>query len=173
MAENRVNKSNKTTGIILILVGIVLLLAQFGRFRWENLWPLFLIVGGGFFFLGFFSNRENYGLLMPASVLTVIGLFFLYSNSGRWDQMEVLWPTFVLAPGIGFVLMYIFAPKGNSFWIPASILLIIALVFYARFWLLLRYWPVILIVLGVYLLIKAGRRVTDQDPQDPVDFTKT
>ncbi len=171
MAENQTNKSNFITGLLLILLGVFLLSAQFGYICWENLWPFFLIVGGILFFLGFLLNRRNFGLLMPGSVLTVIGLLFLYTNAGRWYEMEHLWPTFVLAPGIGFILMYLSGPKGNGLWIPAIILCTIALVFYARFWFIFRYWPVILIAVGLYILINANKRKPKSESKDPVDFT--
>ena len=171
MVGNQSNKSNFITGLVLILLGIFMLSAQFGLICWENLWPFFLIVGGVLFLLGFLMNRNNYGLLMPASVLTIIGLLFLYTNTGRWYEMENLWPTFVLAPGIGFVLMYMFGPKGNGLWIPAAILLTIALIFYARFWLVFRYWPVILIAIGLYILISANKKKPKLESKDPVDFT--
>ncbi|MDO9548996.1 MAG: hypothetical protein Q7J65_08555 [Candidatus Marinimicrobia bacterium] len=171
MAENQTNKSNFITGFLLILLGIFLLSAQFGYICWGNLWPFFLIIGGVLFFLGFLLNRRNYGLLMPGSVLTVIGLLFLYTNAGRWYEMENFWPTFVLAPGIGFVLMFLFGPKGNALWIPAAILCTIALVFYARFWRIFQYWPIVLILIGLYIIFSGIWGKDSKGPEDPVDFT--
>jgi hypothetical protein len=171
MAENQVNKSNLVAGIVLILIGIFFLAAQFGFVCWENLWPFILIIGGMLFFIGFLTNRSNFGLLMPGSILTITGLLFLYTNAGHWYAMENLWPTFIVAPGIGFVLMYLFGPKGNGLWIPALILIILALIFYAEFWRIFHFWPIILIVAGLYILVTAGRKSQKSDSKDPVDFT--
>ncbi|MBN2600408.1 MAG: hypothetical protein JXR87_00290 [Candidatus Marinimicrobia bacterium] len=171
MTENPTHKSHFITGLLLILLGIFLLSAQFGYICWENLWPFFLIIGGILFFLGFLQDHRKYGLLMPASILTITGVLFLYTNADHWYEMEYLWPTFILAPGIGFVLMFLFGPKGNTLWIPATILLTMALIFYARFWLIFRYWPVILIVVGVYILINASKKKPDSESKDPLDFT--
>lgn len=161
------NKSNFVWGVLLILIGIFLLAAQFGYICWDNLWPFILIIGGGLFLFGFLANRDNYGLLMPGSILTIVGFLFLYTNAGRWDALEDLWPTFILAPGVGFILMYLFGPKGNALWIPAVILTVMALVFYAQFWQLFRLWPVILIVVGLYILIQAGRRDRQPERKEP------
>jgi len=171
MTENRINRPNFITGLLLILLGLFFLGAQLGYICWENLWPLILIIGGALFFLGFFLNPKHYGLLMPGSVLTIVGLLFLYTNSGRWYAMEYLWPIVILAPGIGFVLMYLFGPKRNGFWIPAVILVTMALIFFVRFWCVLRYWPVILILIGFYILINAGKKKARAESKGSADIS--
>ncbi len=173
MTEQKNKRSDSILGILLILFGFFLLSAQFGWISWENIWPVFLIVGGIMFYLGFLANRNNYGLLMPGSILTVIGVLFLYTSAHNWHQMEVLWPTFILAPGIGFVLMYIFGPKGNGLWIPAGILIIIALVFYAQFSCFFRYWPVILIIIGIFIIFNGMDKKSKSKSKDTIDFTDT
>jgi hypothetical protein len=171
MSEQAKNHSNYTVGIFLILLGVFFLCVQLGFVNWDNFWPLILIVGGLLFFLGFLVNHKNFGLLMPGTILLVIGVLFIYTNQGYWHRMDELWPTFVLAPGLGFLLMFIFGPKGNSLWIPATVLIVLACLFYGRLWGIFRYWPVILIAVGLYLLVKGLNIQKGPASQDPSDFT--
>jgi len=152
MSKRQVTHSSYVLGIFLIILGAFILIIQSGYVYWGNFWPFILIIGGMLFFFGFFLNRKNFGLLMPGSILLIIGVLFLYTSHNHWHCMEQLWPTFVLAPGVGFLLMFLFAPKGNALWIPGSILVTLALIFYARFCCFFRYWPIVLILVGLYLI---------------------
>lgn len=171
MSEQPKNRSNYTVGIVLILLGIFFLCVQLGFVNWDNFWPFVLIVGGLLFYLGFLVNRRNFGLLMPGTILLVIGFLFFYTNQGHWYRMDELWPTFILAPGLGFILMYIFGPKGNTLWIPATVLIVLACLFYSRLWGIFRYWPVILILVGLYLLVRGLNFPKEPKSTDPADFT--
>ena len=172
MSEQAKYHSNYTVGIILILLGVFFLCVQLELVNWESFWPLILIVGGLLFYLGFLVNRRNFGLLMPGTILLVIGVLFFCTNQGYWNRMEELWPTFILAPGLGLVLMYIFGPKGNALWIPATVLIVLACLFYGRSWGIFRYWPVVLIAVGLYLLVKGFNLPKEPTSKDQADFTK-
>jgi len=147
------SRTNWFGGLFLILLGMLILLVQFDYFNWSELWPLILIGLGLLFLVGFFINRINYGLLMPSMILLIIGTLFLYMERTSWYNMDRLWPTFVMAPGVGFFFMYFFGPQNNRLWIPGTILITIAALFFAGEWSIFRYWPVILILLGIYLIV--------------------
>jgi hypothetical protein len=168
MTENR-SGSNYVLGMFLILLGILILLIQLNRIDWENFWPFILIAIGLLFILGFFLNRRNYGLLMPGSIFLIVGGLFLYMTQSSWREMEYLWPTFILAPGIGFLLMFLFGEAHNKLWVPGVILLAFSVAFYARAWDFLRYWPILLIVIGIYLIVRTVGPKTDSKEGD---FTK-
>jgi len=110
-------------GFILIALGILLLLPKFTDISMRQLWPLIVLGGGILFFVGFFVNRTDYGLLMPGSILTVSGLLFAYCTYEGWYTMSDLWPFFLVAPGLGFALMYLFGKREQGLLIPAGILL--------------------------------------------------
>lgn len=141
-------------GIILIVIGIFILLVQAGTIQGENFWTLLIAGIGIAFFAGYLMNREQFGLLMPGSILTIIGVLFFYLAQTDWDQMEFLWPTFILAPGIGFFLMNFATGGKKKFYIPGLILTVVAIAFYIRFWQILQFWPYLLIAIGLYLVLK-------------------
>lgn len=153
MAKQNSSVSNLMLGVFLILLGIFILLIQIGRFTWYDFWPILITAAGLLFIIGFFINKENYGLLMPGSILLIIGILFLYLTQSHWYYMENLWPTFILAPGIGFFMMHFFGPKKDKLWIPGMILVLLSVIFYAQFCFYFRYWPIILILLGIYLIL--------------------
>jgi uncharacterized membrane protein HdeD (DUF308 family) len=154
MVEKRSSKANLFTGITLIILGIVFALIQYSNLRWDNFWPLILVAGGILFFTRFLMDRSNYSSLMPGSILLIIGILFFYLTLTSWSKMEYLWPTFILAPGIGFLLIYIFNPEKNNSWVAAVILILLAIVFYAQFFTKSEIWPIFLIIIGLYLIIK-------------------
>ncbi len=158
MAKKNSSKPNLAFGIFLIILGLFILLIQNSRFTWGDSWPLIIIAAGLLFFIGFFINKINYGLLMPGSILLIIGVLFLYLTQMGWYHMENLWPTFLLAPGIGFFMMCFFGPKKNKLWIPGTILVLLSVIFYAQFCFYFRYWPVILILLGLYLIFSQTKK---------------
>jgi len=151
--------SNIIIGIGLIILGLIFLSENFGyvEFDFGQIWPVFVILGGVGFWLGFLQDRKNYGLIMPATILTVYGLLFLYCSYDGWYNMQYLWPWFMIGPGIGFFFMYSFGEKDRGLLVPAGILSGIGLLFLFRHTGLLRYWPVILIIVGLVLILKHYR----------------
>jgi len=165
IAERNSYKPNLYLGIFLIITGLFILLIQNSHFTWGYSWPLIVIAAGLLFFIGFFINKENYGLLMPGSILLIIGILFLYFTQMGWYHIEDLWPTFILAPGVGFFMMCFFGSKKNKLWIPGTILVLLAIIFYAQFCYYFRYWPVILILLGLYLIFSEtkNKKITENN----------
>ena len=164
---NTTGRSNLFSGILLILLGVILFLGQFVYLHWYDSWPLLIIGIGVLFLAGFALDLTNYGLLMPASILLITGTLFLYLDRTTWHNMSYLWPTFILAPGIGFIFMFFFGPAKNHLWFPGILLITIAALFYAEQWDYLRYWPVLLILLGIYLLVERRPRVNPKSTCEP------
>ena len=152
-------KSQLTWGIFLILLGVVFLLGNISRVGMDTLWPIFPLAVGLMFFIGYFHDRKNYGLLMPGSILVVVGLLFFYCNFAGWWRMETLWPVFILAPAVGFVAMHWGGAKewGISMLIPAGILGGIAVIFLFLSTGVGDYWPVFLILAGILLILFHGK----------------
>lgn len=164
-----VNTKSLIAGLVLIVAGLVILGNNLGFFdiSFRFIWPWFLIIGGGLFLVGWMADRENYGLLMPASILLVYGFLFLYSVYGDW-RIGNLWPFFLIGPGLGFLLMYFFGKKEEGLLIPAGILLGLGLIFLIGRGTPRFFWPILLIIVGLFLLFKA-RRAELMAPAPPVE----
>ena len=147
-------------GLALIIMGVLFLSDNFGYLDLDFavLWPLVLIAAGGGFWIGYFQNRKNYGMLMPGTILIVYGLIFWFCAENGWYQMHYLWPGFMIGPGLGFFMLYLFGEKEKGLLIPAGILTGLGLIFFVGFSDFSSYWPVILIAVGLYLIYKHYRQ---------------
>ncbi len=141
-------------GIMLIILGVLFLIANFANVHLDALWPVFVLGPGVAFIVMFFRDRNNYGVLMPGTILTVIGALFFACTVYGWDQMEHLWPLFIMAPGLGFVMMYLFGKHERGLLIPAGILTGLGLVFLLDANESEYLWPGVLILVGLLFLVR-------------------
>lgn len=155
-----INKS-VVPGITLIVLGIIFLLPNFTSLEARDLWPILILGPGILFYIMFFQDRTNYGLLMPATVLTASGLLFFYCVSEGWHMMRTLWPIMMIAPGAAFMLMYIWGKKENALLVPGIVLTLLGGLFLIAATDYDYLWPVALIVLGIVLLFGARRKNPD------------
>lgn len=160
------DKRTNILGLIMIILGLIFLLDNLNilRFEFFMLWPLLVILGGTGFWLGFLTNRKNLGLIMPGTILIIYGALFMYCALTDWDYMRILWPVFLLGPGIGFFLMYAFSEKKDrGLLLPGGILTLLSLLFAFSHLNYLRYWPVILIIIGIVLLLRPSKKKNEGD----------
>jgi hypothetical protein len=146
------------TGMALITIGAIFLLPNFTSLTLRDLWPILMFGPGILFFAGFLSDRNNYGLLMPGSILTTYGLLFLTCSIFGWEEMELLWPAFILGPGAGFLLMYFFGKKELGLLIPGAIFSTLALLFFFHTTRYGEFWPLIIIAAGVLLILNSRKK---------------
>ncbi len=99
--QNRKNYGLLMPGTILIIYGLLFwYCANAGWYNMQYLWPVFLFGPGlGFFMLYLFGDKEK-GLLIPAGILTGLGLIFLFSFS----NLSLYWPLILI--GVGIYLIY-------------------------------------------------------------------
>ncbi len=161
-----------TGGIILIGLGVLALLAQFtnGTFLGE-LWPLIVIGIGLLFFVGMFVRGKGAGgLAVPGSIVTTVGLLLLFQNTfDRWDTWAYAWGLIIAAVGVGIFIGgawdgnagsrrsgAILAVVGLGLFVAFGAFFELGLSQFQRFAEL--FWPVVLIVLGILLILRRNRR---------------
>jgi len=150
---------NYLFGLLLLLIGVLLILSNFGVIEivWDNLWPLFLLIPGMLFELGYFISRKDAGLLVPGGILTTYGLLFLvYVNYG-WHLMDILWPLFPLGVAIGLFQLYLFGGREKGLLIPVGILGVISLFFLVDSLLFIDFKlfaGILLILIGIWIIFK-------------------
>ena len=157
------HKSGIVGGIILILLGLLFLASEIfpDLFSfWE--WPFIIILVGLVFLLWAVIGGVG-GLAIPGSIVAGIGGILYYQNAynawGTWSFIWALIPSFV---GVGIMLSgLIDRDFKNRFFGGLSLLVISAILFFAfgSFFGMTpeisKYWPVLLVVLGLISLIKA------------------
>lgn len=153
-------------GLILILVGLLLLVIQFMPGWSERIfspynWPLLIVGAGGIFLLLGLLTRAP-GLVIPACIIGGIGGLLYWQNlTGNWESWAYAWTLIPGFSGVGTVLLGLLTRnrhtiQGGLWTIFGSLvaLAIFGLIFGAegRF---LQYWPLLLIILGFWLLVQA------------------
>ena len=155
-------KINYLFGLFLLIIGVLLILANFGAIEiaWDNLWPLFLLIPGIFFELSYFIYRKDAGLLVPGGILITYGLLFSINVIFGWHLMDNLWPIFPLGVAIGLFQLYLFGGREKGLLIPVGILGAVSLFFlinnliYVDFRLLAG---ILLVLIGIWIIFKKAK----------------
>ncbi len=153
-------------GVILVATGAGLLARRFLPFGWEQ--ALLLALGLAFGILGIV--RRGYGSLVVGMVLLSIGAGLILGDRHALGVARVHW--MMLCLGLAFVAVYLIAlmlQMKKHWWplVPAAVLLLLggndtlwrmhylpeSLVHVIQAW-----WPVVLVVFGVALLVRAYRK---------------
>ncbi len=160
--------SSLLAGLLLLLVGGILLYNQLNPGVLANYlpkefsWPWY-VIGTGAVFLFFALLTGTGGLAVPGSVIGTIGLILLYQNqTGDWESWAFAWILIPAGVGLGIILSSLIEGHMRSA-VPGLWLLGIDLVIFMIFWaifrrdsmLFARYWPVLLIALGVFVLLQS------------------
>ena len=160
---DRGRRTSIVGGAILILIGGFLFAAQilpdFFPSFWQIIsWP-WIIIGIGLFLLVLGAAIGEPGLAVPATIVGGIGSILAYQwYTGDWDSWSYIWTLIPGFVGLGMVLMNLMGGKETSLKDGGTLILIsfIMLTVFGSFFgfvgLAGKYWPVLLILLGLYLM---------------------
>ncbi|MFZ6036030.1 MAG: LiaF transmembrane domain-containing protein [Patescibacteria group bacterium] len=149
--------SRSIIGACILVVGALLLLNQFGIApNLGFLWPIFLLVPGVLFYVGYYQKRssaDNFGLLIPGTILIIYSLYFFINQATDYRFAGELSFMFILGVSLAFFAAY-YLPTSHrrGLLIPAWILLGISIINFLGAISSWDWWPILLIVLGIYLL---------------------
>lgn len=166
MMERR-SRSSSLGGVLLIVLGLFFLVYQVmpERLNWfqiEMSWPVIVItVGMGLMLFGLLVGAP--GMAVPASIVSGIGLILYWQNlTGNWDSWAYIWTLIPGFVGIGVILAGLFGEGKLRDAIAGGLwLILISLVMFSIFGSFLGgmdlfgpYWPALLILLGIMLMVK-------------------
>jgi len=157
-------------GILLVSLGFLLILLNTFNINYNRFaWPFFIIVPGVLMFIVALVIEESFGkvLIIPASIITAVGLLLLYQNStNHWESWAYAW-TLVGPVSIGLgQCIYGSLKKQTEMMKFGSKLLIVGLVMFSLGFVFFELivgisgfglgnsgWPLLLIGLGVLLVV--------------------
>lgn len=158
-------RSSIVAGLIMILVGALFLLINLfpnvaARLDVARQWPLIIVALGGLFLLGALLGTPP--LAMPGSIVTGIGGILYYQNlTGNWASWAYIWTLIPGFVGIGIILTNLLGARTRSQFREGGRLLVISAVLFVIFSAFFnglgglgQYWPVLLILAGVWLLFR-------------------
>jgi len=168
------NRGAAAIGATLILVGLFFLIAQWvpglkALLGIEYSWPL-IVIGVGVFLalIGLLTGAPE--TLIPAAIVGGIGGILYWQNlTGNWGSWSYVWTLIPGFVGLGMVLAAFFRGtqhRARQLLTGGLWQVVISLVLFGVFgsflggppW-LTRYWPVGIILLGIIVLLRPGRRV--------------
>ena len=153
-------------GLLLMAAGAWLLAGTLGV-RLPGLitlWPAVLIAFGLTFLIQFFATgRRSEGLVFTGVAGTLLGVFFLAFTLGplAWSALGRWWPMFVVIAGLAFLAQWLARTAERGLLITALMALAVGLTALALTLGLIRtdiseqvarWWPLVLILLGLALL---------------------
>jgi hypothetical protein len=163
---DRRTRSNLVGGLILLVLGMVFLAGQiFPDFNiWinaERSWPLFIVAVGILLFIFGLIVGEP-GMAVPASIVGGIGGLLYWQNAtGNWTSWAYAWALIPGFVGVGTLIAAILGshPRqsrrdGINLIVISAVLFIVFGSFFGGFNVLGVYWPVLLIILGLFLLLR-------------------
>ncbi|MBN1561007.1 hypothetical protein JW998_12210 [candidate division KSB1 bacterium] len=173
------NYSSLTIGLIFILAGAGLLLDRMRLFDfgWKEIYPVIFLLIAVFSFINAFSGQRNSAFWGGA--FGALGVFFFLRNFELipFYWFNEFWPLFLLAPGVGFITLFIFNPRDWGVLIPGVILGGLGLLFildsldliqdlfsivFDAIW---TYWPLVLVLIGIGLILSSCKRKETDDRQ--------
>ena len=156
-------RSSLAAGLVLILLGAWFLVSQWvPALRIWVSWPL-IIVGVGALLLIIGLATGVPAMAIPACIVGGIGgLLYWQNTTGNWESWTYAWTLIPGFVGVGTILSGLLGEEPRQsvrggFWLIAISLALFA--FFGSFLggpnLLGSYWPVLLILLGLLLLVRS------------------
>lgn len=153
-------------GLILVLLGGWLLALQIvpgleTLIDVEFSWPLFIIAAGVILLIfGLVTGAP--GMAVPACIVGGIGVLLYYQNAtGNWESWSYAWALIPGFVGIGAILAGILGENprqsirdGLNMIVISAVLFVVFGSLFGGLNLLGDYWPVLLILLGLWILVQ-------------------
>ncbi len=165
---SKARRSDLIFGIIILLIGAWFLAAQFNLLPGLNQimnvqyqWPLIVIGVGVFLFLLGLLLRAP-GMSVPACIVGGIGGILYWSNAtSSWGAWSYLWTLIIGFVGVGIILSTLLGGGERKGYIEGLRLILISVILFVIFVMLtsgqsylLKYWPVLVVLAGIWIIIQ-------------------
>ena len=159
---NTKKRTSVTGGLLLILIGAALLTIQIlPGFHIQFSWP-WIVIAVGLFLLTIGAATGEPGMAIPACIVGGIGGILAYQNAtGDWFSWNYVWALIPGFVGVGILLAKLLGGEKDTSLGDAAWLILISLILFAVFGSFFgslgvvgTYWPALLILLGLILLIR-------------------
>lgn len=160
-------KKNTTSiaGIILIVLGVILIFRRYHIFHFDFLRSYGLFLVGILFLLNGIVHSSSQRIYF-SSALTLVGLYYILDILNViYAERQLNLAAYTLIAGLSFYPVFIFGKKKLNSLLFANFVTLIGLMF--LFWhfeiikhqffirLVDRYWPLIIVIFGIILVISA------------------
>jgi len=156
-------------GVFLILIGLGIFFDKLNlfAFTWSRLWPIGLIIIGIWATVSAFIYNQR-GKIFAGTFIFLFGILYFLKNYNYISlRHDIFLPALMIVIGLSFFMLFVFEPKDWGVLIPSLIFICIGLLitftrlgylFYYEVWdFLAIYWPIILILIGISMLISKGK----------------
>lgn len=164
MEKNR--RGSLAIGLILILLGGWFFLGELvpGLQSWIDVqlsWPM-MVIGTGALFLIAAMLTGIPGLAVPAAIIGGIGgLLYWQNQTGNWESWAYAWTLIPGFVGVGIIVSGLLGKQPGKALREGLNVIVVSLILFALFGSFLGgrnifgpYWPVLLILLGLWLLVR-------------------
>lgn len=161
-------RSSIIGGAILIVTGTLFLLVRLfpevaTQIDFTRHWPLIVVAVGGLFLISALAGSPP--LALPGSIIAGIGGILYYQNlTGNWASWAFAWALIPGFVGVGTLLMGLLnrqmrfgVREGGRLIVISLILFVIFGAFFGGLGTLGGYWPVLLILIGAWILFRSRR----------------
>ena len=159
-------RSSLAGGVLLVLLGVFFLVLQLvpglrQALQVEFTWP-WIVIAVGVFLLVFGLLVGAPGMAVPACIVAGIGGLLLYQNTtGNWESWAYAWALIPGFVGVGVILAGLLGDRTSGSLSGGAWLIVISIVLFVVFGSFLGgqnilgpYWPALLVILGVLLLLR-------------------
>jgi hypothetical protein len=165
-------RSDLVFGIILLLIGGWFLAASFNLvpdlkeiINIQYQWPLIVFGVGVFLFLLGLLTR-NPGMSVPACIVSGIGAILYWTNmTGNWPAWSFLWTLIPGFAGVGIIISTLLGGEDKKGYREGLKLVLISAILFILFIMLfsgqgyfIKYWPVLVILAGIWIIIQTFLR---------------
>jgi hypothetical protein len=164
-----VNKARKNTintffPFLLIFIGLFLLAYNFRSLPifWEYFWPIVMTILGLYFLIDWIFNQTKKSIIAGIS-MSLIGVYLLISYLEILPDYIKGWPTFWGVAGL-VILIYYFLSEIKSYLLAGISFIILGILLFLNnmnilnFSYVIKFWPVIFVIIGIKLFYDFYKR---------------